>query len=97
MARNTSVSLGEHFTEFIEKQVESGRYATASDVIRAGLRLLEHEEAHNAWVRARIAEGVDDIEAGRVYEDSDELWEAINREVDERVKRGDKPVAHALP
>ena len=45
MARNTSVSLGAHFTDFIDAQVETGRYASASDVVRAGLRLLEEHEA----------------------------------------------------
>ena len=45
MARNTSVSLGDHFANFIDAQVGEGRYGTASDVIRAGLRLLEEHEA----------------------------------------------------
>lgn len=45
MARNTSVSLSEHFVEFIDGQVETGRYNSASDVVRAGLRLLEEHEA----------------------------------------------------
>lgn len=45
MSRNTSVSLGAHFANFIETQVQGGRYGTASDVIRAGLRLLEEHEA----------------------------------------------------
>jgi antitoxin ParD1/3/4 len=97
MARNTSVSLGDHFTEFIEKQVQSGRYASASDVLRAGLRLLEREEEKLTQIRALLLEGIADIEAGRVYEDSDEFWEAIDREVDERVKRGNRSGAHVLP
>jgi antitoxin ParD1/3/4 len=57
MARNTSVSLGDHFTAFIDDKVREGRYASASDVIRAGLRLLEEEEAKLARLRALIAEG----------------------------------------
>ncbi len=45
MARNTSVSLGNHFSDFIDTQMQGGRYGSASDVVRAGLRLLEEHEA----------------------------------------------------
>ena len=44
MARNTSISLGDHLTQFVDTQVASGRYGSASDVVRAGLRLLETQE-----------------------------------------------------
>lgn len=57
MSRNTSVALGEHFAEFITKQVESGRYSTASDVVRSGLRLLEEREAKLQALRHALIEG----------------------------------------
>lgn len=43
--RNTSISLGPHFTSFIDSQVQGGRYGSTSDVVRAGLRLLEEHES----------------------------------------------------
>jgi antitoxin ParD1/3/4 len=57
MAKNTSVSLGDHFATFIETQVEAGRYGSASDVVRAGLRLLEEREAKLEALRAALIEG----------------------------------------
>lgn len=57
MGKNTSVSLGEHFTDFIENQVAAGRFGSASDVVRAGLRLLEEQEVKLAALRAALADG----------------------------------------
>ena len=57
MSKNTSISLGEHFTGFIEHQVAAGRFGSASDVVRAGLRLLEEREVKLAALRAALAEG----------------------------------------
>jgi len=44
MSKNTSVTLGEHFERIIEKSIESGRYSSASEVIREGLRLVDERE-----------------------------------------------------
>jgi antitoxin ParD1/3/4 len=57
MSKNTSFSLGEHFQAFVETQVAEGRYGSASDVVRAGLRLLEEQEARLAVLRAALIEG----------------------------------------
>lgn len=57
MARNTSISLGEHFVSFIDQQVHDGRYGSASDVVRAGLRLLEEHEAKLQALRHALIDG----------------------------------------
>ncbi|WP_439153440.1 type II toxin-antitoxin system ParD family antitoxin [Winogradskyella sp.] len=44
MGKNTSISLGNYFEEFIKEEVKSGRYNSVSEVIRSALRLLESEE-----------------------------------------------------
>ena len=57
MANNTSVSLREHFEQFIAAQLSRGRYGSATEVVRAGLRLLENEEQKLETLRHLIAEG----------------------------------------
>jgi antitoxin ParD1/3/4 len=57
MSKNTSVSLGDHFAEFIEEQITNGRFSSASEVVRAGLRLLEENEAQLSALQAALVEG----------------------------------------
>jgi antitoxin ParD1/3/4 len=57
MARNTSVGLGDHFVEFVDAQIDTGRYNSASDLVRAGLRLLEQHEAQLAALREALIMG----------------------------------------
>lgn len=66
-SKNTSVVLGDHFQAFIDSQLADGRYGSASEVVRAGLRLLEANEAKLAALRAALAEG----EASGFIEDFD--------------------------
>ena len=57
MTRNTSISIGEHFDAFIAQQISQGRYGSASEVVRAGLRQLEEHETQLATLRAALADG----------------------------------------
>lgn len=57
MSRNTSISLGDHFASFIDQRVQAGRYASASDVVRAGLRLLEDREVQLDSLRSALLAG----------------------------------------
>ena len=57
MPKNTSMSLGDHFASFIDTQVQAGRYGSASDVVRAGLRLLEEHEGKVKALQNALIEG----------------------------------------
>ena len=59
MNKNTSISLGEHFDEFVQSRIKEGRFKNVSEVIRAGLRLLEDEENKVTALRNAIQEGID--------------------------------------
>ena len=59
MSKNTSISLGNYFDQFVQSQVSNGRYKNVSEVIRAGLRLLENEESKMTALRNAIQEGID--------------------------------------
>lgn len=65
MGRNTSISLGNHFESFIEHSISDGRFNNASEVVRAGLRLLEDEENKVIALRKAINEG---LESGRAVD-----------------------------
>lgn len=57
MGKNTSISIGPHFDAFVQGQVNTGRYASTSEVVRAGLRLLEQEEEKMNVLRQALIEG----------------------------------------
>lgn len=57
MARNTSVTLGEHFEGFIARQIEAGRFESKSEAVRAAMRLLEEHEQKVMALRQALIEG----------------------------------------
>jgi len=59
MSKNTSITLGNHFEDFVQSRISVGRYKNASEVIRAGLRLLEEEESKVVALKQAIQEGIE--------------------------------------
>lgn len=59
MSKNTSITLGDYFDQFIQSILKEGRYKNASEVVRAGLRLLEEEEKKSTLLRQAIQDGID--------------------------------------
>ena len=76
MGKNTSVTLGEHYEKFISHAIEGGLYASASEAIRAGLRLLEEREMKLKILRNALIQGEQSGLAHYSLED-------LNRELDE--------------
>lgn len=64
MPRNTSVTLGEHFSEFVESKIEDGRFESTSEAVRAGLRLLEKQETQLDLLRQKLAVGEAQLDNG---------------------------------
>jgi antitoxin ParD1/3/4 len=77
MQKNTSVTLGPHFEQFIAEQIAQGRYGSASEAIRAGLRLLEEREAKLTALRQALREGE---ESGRADYSLQELIAELDGE-----------------
>jgi antitoxin ParD1/3/4 len=66
MARNTSIVLGDHFEAFISRQIETGRYGSVSEVVRASLRLLEEYEQKLGALRQALVDGENSGDAGEL-------------------------------
>jgi antitoxin ParD1/3/4 len=63
-----NVSLTPELEKFVDDTVATGRYSSASEVVRASLRNFEETERWNGYIREKIQQGLDDIAAGRVVD-----------------------------
>lgn len=77
MPRNTSVTIGEHFSSFIDSKIEEGRFESTSEAVRAGLRLLEEDEAKLTAIRARLAIGKAQLDRGEFVNGDEFIKELI--------------------
>ena len=77
MQKNTSVTLGKHFEEFIAQQIKNGHFSSASETIRAGLRLLEEKKLKLDMLRQLLNEGEN---SGFVHYSFDNLIVELDRE-----------------
>lgn len=80
MTKNTSITLGDHFDGFVSTQIESGRFGSASEVIRAGLRLLENTETRLQTLKKALKEGEQSGIADYKYDD---FMDELDKENDE--------------
>jgi antitoxin ParD1/3/4 len=77
MPRNTSVTIGEHFSSFIDNKIEEGRFESTSEAVRAGLRLLEEDEAKLTAIRSKLAVGEAQLDRGEFVNGDEFIKELI--------------------
>ena len=80
MSKTTSINLGDHFEGFIDQQISSGRYGSASEVVRASLRLLEEREQKIEGLRRALIDG----------ERSGDVGELDMKKIKTKVRQGAK-------
>ncbi len=74
-----NVSLTPELEKFVSDTVSTGRYSSASEVVRASLRQMEEEERWKMYAKAKIAKGMDDIAADRTISSEQFLAEIKER------------------
>ena len=83
MAKNTSITLGDHFDSFITGQIQSGRFNTVSEVVREGLRTLEERETKLTLLRRELAIGEQQASDGEFVKDFS--YESLMTELDQEM------------
>jgi antitoxin ParD1/3/4 len=82
----SSYTLGPHYEDFVQLQLESGRYNSASEVVRAGLRLLEERDKRLRLLDAVLEQGLADANAGRVFP-AEKVFDELEARYSRRTKK----------
>ena len=77
MPRNTSVTLGEHYMQFVDNKIKTGRFQSASEAVRAGLHLLEEQEMKLDLLREKLAQGEAQLDQGEGVDGATFMQELI--------------------
>lgn len=78
MSRNTSVTLGKHYSTFVNDKIETGRFQSASEAVRAGLSLLEKQEIKLDLLREKLGVGEEELDQGKGIDGDTFMHELID-------------------
>jgi putative addiction module CopG family antidote len=92
-----TIQLPTDVEALIRQKVARGLYANADEALAAAVRLLDVYDRRLLQLRAKIQVGLDELDRGEVYELTPELWDEINREADEALRRGEPPDPDVCP
>jgi putative addiction module CopG family antidote len=81
----------------IDRIVASGQYSDGDEVITEALRLLDAHDQRVNWLRSKMATAEEQVKRGEVVEFTDQFLDELDREVDERLRRGDRPSPDVCP
>jgi len=91
-----NIYLGEHFDEFVRRQVATGRYANASEVVREALRNFEDKVKYEKLTQL-VAEGMEEYQRGEFIEWTPDFMKQISKEADEAERLGLPIPDHVKP
>ncbi len=86
-----SVTLNADTEEIIRRLVADGRYPDADAVVQDALQLLETRQRRINWFREQIQMGIDEADRGELIPYTESFWDDLDRDIDERIRRGDVP------
>jgi antitoxin ParD1/3/4 len=92
-----SIELTPQTEALIRQKVASGRYASADEAIATAVRLLDEHDRRMDWLRSKMASAAEQVKHGDVVELTDAFLAELDREVDERLRRGDTPSPDVCP